>query len=251
VITLQQAKRILHGRALSAREQLFVLLAVHPARPSSIEQLRKRCVDAGVRKLARKNLSDILAKSNGYVAHTPDGWELQESGMLCVRELALVEVGYAACSKVDDLLLAICERFHRAVVPLTERRKGRTIIDFGNEYDVQDVFGTVLRCSYEDVRAEEWTPSYAGKAARIDFIVADIKIAIELKRARPRQEIADELTIDIARYAKRADIEKLVCFVYDPDGILRRDATQIERDLSGQHAHNGRILDVIVLIRPK
>jgi hypothetical protein len=57
--------------------------------------------------------------------------------------------------------------------------------------------------------------------------------------------------LDIARYAKNPDVRKLVCFVYDPDGLLRRDAAQIEIDLSGHHEINGRGLDVIVLVRPK
>ena len=153
--------------------------------------------------------------------------------------------------QVDDTLLAICERFHRAVVHLTHRRKGRPTIDFSDEYDVQDVFGTVLKCSFDDVRDEEWTPSYAGKAARIDFIIVDIDTATELKRARSHQEIADELTVDIVKYAKHPDVKRLVCFVYDPDGFLLHDAAQIERDLSRSHVQNDRVLEVIVLIRPK
>jgi DpnII restriction endonuclease len=152
---------------------------------------------------------------------------------------------------VDDRLLTICERFHRAIIHLSHRRKGRAVIDFADEYDVQDVFGTVLKCSYDDVRDEEWTPSYAGKAAKIDFVVADTRTATELKRARPRQKIADELIIDIARYAKRGDVDNLVCFVYDPDGLFLRDAAQTEKDLSGRRSHDNSSLDVTVLVRPK
>jgi hypothetical protein len=152
---------------------------------------------------------------------------------------------------VDDRLLAICERFHRAIIHLSHRRKGRPVIDFADEYDVQDVFGTVLKCSYDDVRDEEWTPSYAGKAAKIDFVIADTRTATELKRARPRQEIAEELIVDIARYAKRDSVDNLVCFIYDPDGLFLRDAAQIEKDLSGRRSHDNNSLDVTVLVRPK
>jgi hypothetical protein len=151
---------------------------------------------------------------------------------------------------VDSLLLGICERFHRAVSHLAHRRKGKHNIDFSDEYDVQDVFGTILKSVYDDVRDEEWTPSYAGASARIDFVVADIHTAAELKRARPRQAIEDELILDIARYGKHPNVQRLVCFVYDPDGLLRRDAGQIETDLSGRRTHNGHELDVVVLIRP-
>jgi REase_DpnII-MboI len=152
---------------------------------------------------------------------------------------------------VDPLLLGVCDRFHRAVLHLSGRRKGKQTISFSDEYDVQDVFGTVLKCCYDDVRDEEWTPSYAGEAARIDFVNRDRETAAELKRARTKQVIADELILDIAHYSKNRETKKLVCFVYDPDGLLRRDASQIEIDLSGYREHDGRGLNVIVLIRPK
>jgi hypothetical protein len=164
---------------------------------------------------------------------------------------AHLEATHPQIANLDDQLLLICNRFHRATVHLTHRRKGRPTIDFSDEYDVQDVFGTVLKCFYEDVRDEEWTPSYAGKAAKIDFVISDTRTATELKRARPKQQIDEELTIDIAKYAKRPDIDRLVCFVYDPDGVLTRDAVQIEKDLSDHRTHNGHGLDVTVLIRPK
>jgi len=161
------------------------------------------------------------------------------------------QMPHAPGGELDDRLLSICEGFHRAIVHLSHRRKGRAVINFDDEYDVQDVFGTVLKCSYKDVRDEEWSPSYAGKAARIDFVIGDTRTATELKRARSQQQIADELIIDIARYAQRSDVDRLACFIYDPDGFLRRDAAQIEKDLSGDRIHNGHKLCVTVIIRPK
>jgi len=251
VISFEKAKQIVHGHPLTSRDHLLVALAIDSTGPVVADQIRSRCVRLGLRKLAKRNISDVLGKANAYVARTSDGWELQESGKSRVAELAGTEEMRPTVHELDGALLAICERFHRAVVPLIERRNGKPIIDFGDEYDVQDVFGVILRSSYDDVRAEEWTPSHGGKAARIDFVIADIGTATELKRARPRQQIADELTIDIARYAKRTDVDKLLCFVYDPESVLRKHARQIEKDLSGRRTHGGRSLDVTVLVRPK
>jgi len=88
MITLQDAKGIVHGQILTGRDQLLVILSVNPAGPLPLDKIKDRCTDAGLRKLAKRNISDILAKSNGHVVRTAEGWELQQSGILRVRELA-------------------------------------------------------------------------------------------------------------------------------------------------------------------
>lgn len=83
------AKKIAHGPKRSQREQLLVALAVQPCAPISAGEIRKRCVNLGLPKLAKKNVSDILGKaSGGVVARTQEGWELLEPGMMRVQELA-------------------------------------------------------------------------------------------------------------------------------------------------------------------
>jgi hypothetical protein len=193
------------------------------------------------------NISTALRKFDGHLDKTHSDGSMKFRFPTINGEARVVQSN----ETVDSTLLKICDRFHRAVAHLTGRRKGKHSIDFSDEYDVQDVFGTIIKCCYDDVRDEEWTPSYAGGASRIDFVIKDIETAAELKRARPSQAIADELILDIARYSKNQEVKKLVCFVYDPEGLLRRDATQIEIDLSGCRAQGSRKLDVIVLIRPK
>lgn len=88
MLNLEEAKQILHGSTLINRDQLLVLLAIEPVEPLSIERVKGRCIDAGLPKLAKKNVSDILGKSNGSIARTPTGWELQQAGIQRVRELA-------------------------------------------------------------------------------------------------------------------------------------------------------------------
>jgi hypothetical protein len=88
LLKLDDAKRILHGSGLSSRDQLLVLLALEPVVPISVENIKRRCAEAGVPKLAKKNISDILGKSNGAVARTGNGWELQPPGIDRVRTLA-------------------------------------------------------------------------------------------------------------------------------------------------------------------
>jgi hypothetical protein len=88
MLKLDDAKRILHGPKLSNRDQLFVLLALEPVEPLPVHKIKDRCTMAGLPKLAKQNISNILGGSNGFVARTPEGWELQQTGILRVRELA-------------------------------------------------------------------------------------------------------------------------------------------------------------------
>jgi len=88
MLTLGDAKRILHGPKLASRDQLLVLLAVKPVGPLPIQRIKERCAAAGLPRLAKMNLSDILGAASGSVARTPQGWELQQPGILRVREIA-------------------------------------------------------------------------------------------------------------------------------------------------------------------
>lgn len=88
MLKLDDAKRILHGQKLGNRDQLLVLLAIESVEPLSVGKIKERCLSAGVPKLAKKNISDILGKSSGSVALTSKGWEIQQPGVERVRELA-------------------------------------------------------------------------------------------------------------------------------------------------------------------
>jgi hypothetical protein len=88
MLTIGDAKKIVHGPKLTTREQLLVVLAVEPAEPQQVQRIRERCIEAGLPKLAKANISDVLGRYNGFVARTPQGWELQEAGLARVREIA-------------------------------------------------------------------------------------------------------------------------------------------------------------------
>jgi hypothetical protein len=54
-----------------------------------------------------------------------------------------------------------------------------------DEYDVQDIFHALLRLFVDDIREEEWTPSYAGGASRMDFLLPELETVVEIKKTRP------------------------------------------------------------------
>ena len=142
----------------------------------------------------------------------------------------------------------ICDRFHLIVRQLHHRHASRNTLEVEDEYDVQDLLHALLHLYFDDIRAEEWTPSYAAGSSRIDFLLKNERIIVETKKTRrglSERELADQLIIDIKRYQAHPNCEKLICFVYDPEGRLG-NPRGIEGDLAGQHD----ALEVEILIRP-
>ena len=92
-------------------------------------------------------------------------------------------------------------------------------MDIDDEYDVQDLLHSLLRVHFDDIRAEEWTPSYAGGSARVDFLIKPYMILIEVKKTRAglaNKELGNQLIEDVGRYKQIHDAKALVCFIYDP-----------------------------------
>jgi predicted nuclease with TOPRIM domain len=130
----------------------------------------------------------------------------------------------------------ICNRFHAVTQQLRHRHENRPTLDVADEHDVQDLFHALLRLHFDDIRSEEWTPSYAGRSSRMDFLLKSERIVVETKRTRKgldARKVGEELTIDIAHYRAHQDCKMLVCFVYDPENRISNPAG-LESDLSQQ-----------------
>lgn len=148
-----------------------------------------------------------------------------------------------------DKVLRLTERFHLVARQLRHRYDSRETIKISDEYDVQDLFHALLHINFDDIRAEEWTPSYAGKSSRQDFLLKKENIVIEIKKTRKglsAKELGDELIIDVGRYKVHPNCKTLVCFVYDPEEIII-NPIGIEDDLTSK----GTDLNVIVKIIQK
>lgn len=146
---------------------------------------------------------------------------------------------------VDYRLEKLFMRFHKVARKLRHRHSGRHTLEIEDEYDVQDLLHALLQLDFDDIRPEEWTPSYAGKCARVDFLLKIEKIVIEVKKTRQGladKELGDQLIIDVERYKTHPDCEKLFCFVYDPEGRIG-NPNGITNDLNRQH--NGFVKVII------
>lgn len=144
----------------------------------------------------------------------------------------------------------IFSRFHVVVKRLRNRHSKRQTLDVNDEYDVQDLLHSLLLIFFDDIRAEEVTPSCAGKSARMDFLLKKECIAVEVKMTRQGlgdKEIGDQLLVDIKRYKEHTNCSTLVCFVYDPDGRIT-NPTGLIFDLQNPSTEE---LEVRVFIYPR
>lgn len=148
----------------------------------------------------------------------------------------------------EGLLDTIFERFFMVVKQMKRRHEGRETLLIKDEYDVQDMLQALLKLHFDDVRPEEWIPTYAGGANRMDFLLKDGEIAIEVKMTRSGlkdKELGDQLIIDIAKYQEHPNCKCLYCFVYDPEGNIR-NPRGMEKNLEKL----GKDFPVKVYIRP-
>ena len=140
-------------------------------------------------------------------------------------------------NKSQQELNLLFERLFKVARQLRNRHDNRDTISISDEYDVQDLLHALLLIFYDDVRPEEWTPSYAGGALRMDFLLKEIDTVIEVKKTRPNmsnKDLGEQLIIDIEKYQTHPNCKQLCCFVYDPEGILG-NPMGIKNDLESTH----------------
>lgn len=122
-----------------------------------------------------------------------------------------------------QLIETIFSRFHAVALSLQRRQRGRTPFLITDEYDLQDLLYALLKIHFDDIRREEYTPSYAGASSKIDWLLRNYNIAIEGKMTRINHtdaQIGAELLVDIARYQSHPHCNTLLCLVYDPEYLL-------------------------------
>lgn len=155
-----------------------------------------------------------------------------------IRELLAILKGIQNVREkkaIDNIAIldTIFNKFPVFVQQLKRRHANRPTIEVKDEYDVQDLLEAILRLHFNDVRSEEWCPSYAGSSNRMDFLLNEPKIAVETKMTREclsDKQIGEQLLIDIEKYKHHKNCEALYCFIYDPDGKIR-NPTGLKDDL--------------------
>ena len=142
----------------------------------------------------------------------------------------------------------ICNKFHQVARQMRSRHNNRSTLEIKDEYDVQDLFHSLLTLYFDDIRREENNPSYAGANSRADFLLKPEQTVIEIKKTRQglnNKQLGKELTVDANQYKGHPDCKTLVCFVYDPE-VKISNPRGLEKDLE-QVTDN---IEVKVFIRP-
>jgi hypothetical protein len=119
-----------------------------------------------------------------------------------------------------------------------------------SERDLQDVLLLILRSIFQDTRREDWTPSAAGNAKRIDIVIPSARLLVETKFVRDRRHakrIADELRVDIESYHHHPACGTFFGFVWDPQRFMD-DPAQLEQDLSAPRTKGDASFDVVLRV---
>ena len=145
-----------------------------------------------------------------------------------------------------EVIKRLANKFHLVVRQLSQRQNGRQSFMIADEYDVQDLFRAILTIFFNDIRAEEWTPSYAGKSSHVDLSLNSKQVAIEIRKTKAglgAKEVIDQIIIDTNRYHTHPNCKTLILFIYDPDKTLP-NPRELEKNLS--HLFGDTLIQVII-----
>lgn len=126
-------------------------------------------------------------------------------------------------TNANQIIEKLFSRIHQVIKQLRDRHDDRPTLDAKDEYDVQDLLHALLRIYFDNVKPEEWNPSYAGSQSRSDFLLPREKIIIEVKDTRRginNNKLKKELIEDKEQYKKNSHCKTLYCLVYDPEGKI-------------------------------
>jgi len=115
----------------------------------------------------------------------------------------------------------------------------RTSIKFKDEPELQNFIYSLLRTLFESTEFEDPTEKICGKSNRLDFVLKDHKIIIEVKYIRDSshaRKISEELSIDYPRYKQSPYGEMIINYIYDPEkhianhGLFRQQLKKLLPD---------------------
>jgi hypothetical protein len=239
----------------AADDLMHKRFATYPSHLKELNRIIRKSNELGIDDIAIVDeVPDNEKSAVGFIGTDAERAKLSEivrESKKLVEKIQWNLKGQATKNEASSIanLNNLFDRFHKVVKQLKSRHDNRQTIEIEDEYDVQDLLRALLNLHFDDIRPEEPTPSCAGKAARMDFLLKKDKIVIETKKTRKglaAKELGDEILADIGRYSEHQECKTLICFIYDPEERVV-NPRGLEHDLMSKSSDS---LKVIVAIRP-
>ena len=135
-----------------------------------------------------------------------------------------VSQAVSASFDIAGIITQICSNFPKFDRSIQNRYSHRPTITVNDEYDLQNALEAILRLFVDDIRPEDYVPSYAGGRSRVDFHLPKQGIIIETKMTNANlldKDVGDQLIIDYQHYKSLGNCNHLICYVYDKSSLLR------------------------------
>jgi len=103
---------------------------------------------------------------------------------------------------IMPIIKDICTNFNKFDINIRRRYSGRETIKINDEHDLQDALHSILKLFINDIRPEDYIPSYAGGNSRVDFLLPEYNLLIETKMTNSAlrdKQVGEQLIIDIER----------------------------------------------------
>ncbi|WP_281637024.1 hypothetical protein [Flavobacterium marginilacus] len=151
----------------------------------------------------------------------------------------------------DEMVRDVLNNFSNAIQKIISgRRLNHPNFKIEDEYDVQDVLYVILKSIFPNLRDEDPISKVGGKSTKIDLILREEKILIEVKMIKAKDSnethFIEQLKVDFESYHECKWLRKLFCFVYDPYKKTR-DISNFN-DLNGERTKGEHNFDVEVIV---
>ena len=160
-----------------------------------------------------------------------------------------------------DLIIEILENFENSVIKITDpkeryggktsnpKKQPKTVIKIEDEYDVQDLLYVSLKSVFPTMKYENPLAKFGGKSTRLDFVLMEEGIIIEVKQINESEKndskFTDQLKIDIESYHVLDYLTDLIFYIYAPKAI--QDINNF-LELQGERNIKGKTFNVKIIV---
>lgn len=188
--------------------------------------------------------------NNALISVTTSDFDIQTLLILEELEKSLLKVRYISKS-AEEILRDIFYNFPNAIQKIIKnRRLNHTEFIIKDEYDVQDILYVIVKAVFPNMRDEDPIPKVGAKSSRIDLILREEEILIEVKMIKEKDKnenhFIEQLKVDFESYHECKWLKKLFCFVYDPEKKTK-DISNFN-DLNGLRKKGEHSFDVEVIV---